>query len=290
MKVSDSELIASANTAMVQEMENLFMRLINDNDEPDDLRRRWCNTFRSRDHYTKKLKKADLIRICAAHNLNQHGNTDELEERIRANPAAQAQKWNNLDILNDALLPASNETRKQGYGPLTAMAVSSMCRKLDAISTSFQKLKDNGLSDPVTPDARERFSQTISHYLDFVDEVRNIQNIPKKYDFGYSNVGYLSVQKFAIPWAIIIEALNDQVVPTGDEEFHEQCVYLFDQCNFGPLLRFYELLAEDNDHALIGTDNFRALYWKFEGAGASSNNMNKAKLSAKIKFIRHTLN
>jgi hypothetical protein len=278
MKVSDPELIASSNTSIVQFIKNWFMRRINDDVEADDLRRRWCDTFRSRNHYTKRLKKTALTSICAAHNLNQHGKNAELEERIRANPAALAQMWEQLDLLNDALLPASDETRKQGYGSLTAMAVSSMSRQLNAISTSFQKLKENGLSAQVTVDAGERFSETISHYLDFVDEVRNIQNIPIKYNFGYPKVGYLSVQKFAIVWAIIIEALNDQVVPAEDEEFHEQCVYLFDQANFGPLLNFYTLLAGDND-------NF---YWRFEGAGASSNNMNKAKLSAKIKFIHET--
>lgn len=281
MKVSDPELIASSNTPIVQFMENFFLRRINDDVEAPwatllgPVRRRWCDTFRSRNHYAKKLKRSTLTSICAAHNLNQHGKNAELEERIRANPVALAQMWEQLDILNDALLPASDETRKQGYGSLTAMVLSSMSCQLNAISTSFQKLKENGLCMRVTAGAHLRFVQHISHYLDFVGEVRNIQNIPIKYDFGYPKVGYLSVQKFAIVWAIIIVALNDQVVPEAEEEFRDQCVDLFDQGNFGPLLNFYVLLAEDDD-------NF---YWRFEGAGASSNNMNKARLSAKIKFI-----
>ena len=153
-----------------------------------------------------------------------------------------------------------------------------MLGNIDAISTSFKKLKENGLSEIVTEDRKEAFHKVTTHYLNFIELVRDIQNIPLKYAFGFPKVGYLNVQKFALCLCIIIEAMKgDEIVTEADSEFHQQCIDLFDQGNFGPLLRFYAMLAQNSNN----------LCCRFEAVGPTSNNMNKAKLSSKIGFI-HT--
>lgn len=288
IKVSDSELIAAGHTPIVQYMENFFMTPItNDDNNPENqLKTRWCSLFRNRLHYTKKLKKVEdndagllgLTSICIALDLDTQGTNAELEERIRARPMALALMNIELDKKNDSKLPASVETRKRGYGPLTAFVQSSMLGNIDAISTSFKKLKENGLSEFVTEDRKEAFHKVMNHYLKFIELVRNIQNIPVKYALGFPKVGYLNVQKFALCLCIIIEAMKeDEKVTEADSEFHQQCIHLFNQGNFGPLLSFYAMLAQNSNN----------LCCRFEAVGPTSNNMNKAKLSSKIGFI-HT--
>ena len=75
----------------------------------------------------------------------------------------------------------------------------------------IKKLKENGLGAQITADMENHFSIVLSHYLNFVNKVRQIPNVPKKYKLKMPGGWYGSLLRGRSAndeWAAMQDHLN----------------------------------------------------------------------------------
>lgn len=90
-KLIDAELIHACSAPAVRKANEFFhspLGTVGINVVEERLREKWCETFRSPEHFTKKLAKKDLKQVCVNHGLDKSGKKSDLIELIEGNPEA----------------------------------------------------------------------------------------------------------------------------------------------------------------------------------------------------------
>lgn len=275
-KLVESELIYASDSPVVQKATDFFHSPLGSDgfdETAERLRTRWCETFRSPEQFTKDPLVASLKRICANHTLDTSGRKNDLLERIRENTEALQELNTIRSDLNDGRIPVSEQDRKQQYAVTVPMIASACLNEVNAITGSFNKLKESGaFGRAVLSNAGlDRFYNCLDPFLDLVMMMREI-DMPQTYQIKAKN-GIPKATFTAIGWSLILEATNQEDI---DNDFHTQCTSLFDNGNFAPLRAFYTKLN-------ISTPE--ALRWRFDLECSKNRGSMKIYITNIIKFI-----
>jgi len=281
-KLNQSELIYASNAPAVQKATEFFHSFLGAdgiNDADEQLRNEWCGIFRSPGHFAKEPLSKVLRRVCGEHGLDTNGNKPDLIGRIGENPEALQALETLRSELNDGRLPVSKQARKNQYGVTVPMIVSACSNDLNAITGSFNKLKRYGLSHALSGAGLERVRTCLKWWMNWVRMQREIE-MPEKYKINHPKLGIPNIQKIASSWSIILQAMEPEL--EEENEFHTQCVHLFDEGNFKPLLVFYNKLATDTG---ANHQSGIALRWRFDSRCGESRGSMKQLITNKVKFI-----
>jgi len=281
-KLIDAELIHACSAPAVRKANEFFhspLGTVGINVVEERLREKWCETFRSPEHFTKKLAKKDLKQVCVNHGLDKSGKKSDLIELIEGNPEALMEMRDLLSNLNDGRIPVSEQKRKNQYAITVPMIASACLNDFGAITGSFNKLKKSGaFNDSVlSEDGVSLFHNCLNHWLDWVEIQRNIV-MPDKYKMNHPQFGIPQIMKASVGWAICLVSLGSDGEEQSSEKstlFRTQCSNLFDDGNFKPLNRFYSKLSADD----------RRLSALFELAQQASRGSTKQFITNSVAFI-----
>ena len=283
-KLIDAELIHACSAPVVRKANEFFhspLGAIGIDVREELLRKKWCETFRSPEHFTKKLATKDLKQVCVNHGLDKSGKKADLIELIEGNPEALLEMGELLSNLNDGRIPVSEQKRKNQYAITVPMMASACLNDYGAITGSFNRLKKSGaFNDSVlSEDGVSLFRDCLDHWLDWVEIQRNIV-MPDKYKINHPQFGIPQIMKASVSLAICLVSLGSN--SDGEEQssekitlFRAQCSNLFDDGNFKPLNRFYSKLSAD-DHKL---------HVRFDLAQQASRGSTKQFIANSVAFI-----
>ena len=236
-------------------------------DDPDfpQLQTKWSKAFNPRDVFTKRATVAFLKNLLSEHNMIMTGKYADILDRVNAGTITRELLHTHLLEINSAEIPIKELDNKGELAFFIPLVVSGVTGNLDAISTSFGVVYNNGLTDSPTYEGINLLKGRLHHLLRF------IEGETTRY-FGRPTNGYPVFSKLAAVWAILIEASKEEEEEEEDKVIQEKANMLCGGGEFEPLYRFYNNIHV-NDELKDEADKHRR------------KNMNKRSLHAQIEFM-----
>ena len=241
-------------------------------DDPDfaQLQTEWSNVFNPRDVFTKKASVAFVKNLLSDHNMITTGKYPELMDRVNAGTTTRDLLHTHLVEMNDIDIPIKESDNKGELAFFVPLIVSGVTGNLDAISTSFGRLYNHGLTDIPTYEGIDLLKGRLRHLLRF------IEGETTRY-FGRPTNGYPVFSKLAVVWALLIEASKPEEEEEEDRCIQEKAIMLCAGGTFEPLYTFYNNI-HGNEVLKDEADKHRR------------KNMNKRSLHAQIEFMASNCN
>lgn len=255
-KLTDGELLASCEHEPIVKLTTDIFLTENPSEFATQLRERWTEVFNPDEIHVKDLNIGQVKTILRNHSMSDDGEIEQLRTRINGNEDALAEYKNKLKETNEFLYPIKRLPNKGEMAFFIPLVLSGCTGNLNAISTSFARLVDNGLGSIPVADSVRSFSQRLDDFMNFAEDEPHAFGRPKN---GFPHLGLISAV-----WSIIIKATCSDS-PTS-------CTTLYDNGNFGPLKIFYSNLRQHTELQLE-YDTFRR------------KNRNKQNLMKEIQFI-----